>query len=327
MRDSSGKNPESYGIFFSRSESATSTVVGVVLLLAIFFSLFSIVQIGYVPEWKNDAEYSHMDDVWEDMADLKSKIDMMSIVLASNPNSSYLNSPYPVSSSPQLVMSMPFRIGGGAIPLIGPIKSSGTLAVNKDKCVMSIIANPADSNPYFKSINCGTVTYNSQNRYYVDQVFSYEGGALICGQKERSVMMLYPSIRFSRISANEYNVTINAVRIFENEYYPPTISSNSRCSLHLEGLDYKPLYDSDIDSLGSIDRFKLTVYTRHPDAWKLYFEKSLSDTGINPSEYIIEQGESGNVCLTFPSETGSVGLKRLYVSETVIRAETGIGLN
>ncbi|MCC4769799.1 hypothetical protein FXV91_06175 [Methanosarcina sp. DH2] len=335
MKKNNGNKSEQGRTFFFGSESATSTVIGAVLLLAIVFSVFSVVRIGYVPEWKNDAEYSHMDDVWEDMADIKSKIDMMSIVMASNPNSSYLNSSDPDSSSPQLVMSAPLHMGGGALPLIGPIKSSGTLAVNKDKCVMSIIANPSDLDPktvdpdmYFKSIDCGTITYNSQNRYYVDQVFSYEGGALICGQKEQSVMMLYPSVRFSRTSANEYNVTINAIRIFEKEYYPPeVISSNSGCSLRLAGLDYRPLYDSDIDNFGNIDRFKLTVYTRHPDAWKIYIEKTISDAGIDPGEYTIEKSESGSVRLTFPSEASTIGLKRLYLSETVVSAEPGIGLN
>jgi len=328
MRHNSGKRSGSYGISFFSSESATSTVIGAVLLLAIIFSVFSIVRMGYIPEWKNDAEYSHMDDVWEDMSDLKSKVDMMSIVLASNPNSSYLNSSDPDSTSPQLVMSVPFHMGGGAVPLIGPIKSSGTLAVNKDKCVMSVIANPNEADYYFKSIDCGTVTYSSQNRYYVDQVFSYEGGALIRGQKEQSSMMLYPSIRFSRTSANGYNVTINAVRIFEQEYYPPdVISSNSGCSLRLEGLDYKPLYDSDIDDLGSIDSFKLTIYSRHPEAWKIYLEKALSDTGIDSNEYTLIQSESGSVRLTFPSETSTIDLNRLYLSETVVKAEPGIGLN
>ncbi|KKG11444.1 hypothetical protein [Methanosarcina sp. 2.H.A.1B.4] len=339
MKEDNGNKSGPGRIYFFRSESATSTVIGAVLLLAIVFSVFSIVRIGYIPEWKSDAEYSHMDDVWEDMADLKSKIDMMSIVLASNPNSSYLNSSDPDSSSPQLVMSVPFHMGGGSIPLIGSIKSSGTLAVNKDPCIMSIIVNPdSDSGHYFKSINCGTVTYNSQNRYYVDQVFSYEGGALILGQREQSAMMLYPSIRFSRTSANEYNVTINAVRIFEKEYYPPdVISSNSGCSLSLAGLDYKPLYDSDRDNFGNIESFILTIYTLNPEAWEQYLEKTIDDTGIDPGEYTLVSSESSNsVRLTFPSTSDSTKtkeastpdiLKRLYVSETVVKAEPGIGLN
>ena len=33
-------------------------------------------------------------------------------------------------------------MGGGDIPFVGSMKSSGTLAVNKGKCVMSIIVNP-----------------------------------------------------------------------------------------------------------------------------------------------------------------------------------------
>ena len=188
-----------------------------------------------------------MDDIYEDMAEVKSKIDMMSIILASNPNSSSLNSSNPSSSAPQLIMSVPFHMGGGDLPLIGPIKSSGSLAVNRENCKMSIVVkSPECSTIYSQLINCGTITYNSQNRYYVDQNFSYENGALILDQREQSVMMLYPSIRFSRALDNEYgdtkyNVSINAVRIFQKPYVPPeAISSNTGCSLRLTGIDYIP---------------------------------------------------------------------------------------
>ena len=83
-------------IFF-HSESATATAIGAVLLLGIIFLVLTIIWVEWVPEWKNDAEYSHMDDVGEDMAELKSRIDMMSIVLAST----YSNST-PVNSTIQI---------------------------------------------------------------------------------------------------------------------------------------------------------------------------------------------------------------------------------
>jgi len=325
MRDNSGKKSESCKFFFFRSESASSTVIGTVLLLGIIFSVFSIVWIGYIPEWKNDAESSHMEDIYKDMADLKSKTDMMSIVLASKANSVYINSSEPSSSSPQLVISVPFHMGGGDIPIIGPIKSSGSLAVNKDRCIMSVSVYPNTTNiaSYFKSINCGTVTYNSQNRYYVDQIFSYEGGALVLEQDNQSVMTLYPSIRFSKTATNQYNVSINTVRIFQKPYAPPEIiSSNTDCFLRLAGLDYRLLHDSKGTNL---NRFVLTVYTKHPEAWKRYLEKAIDEADISSGEYILESGESNSVRLTFPSN--SKGINRLYLSETVVKAEPGIGLN
>ena len=270
--------------FFFHSESATATAIGAVLLLGIIFSVLTFICVFYIPEWKSDAEYSHMGDICEDMAEVKSKIDMMSIILASNPNSSSLNSPNPSSSAPQLIISVPFHMGGGDLPLIGPIKSSGSLAVNRENCKMSIEVKGPDekgsvSTIYSQLINCGTITYNSQNRFYVDQNLNYENGALILDQGEQSVMMLHPSIRFSRALDNEYsktkyNISINAVRIFQKPYAPPeAISSNSGCSLRLTGIDYRPWYDSSKKVGENLERLELTVYTKNPDAWEQYFKK------------------------------------------------------
>jgi hypothetical protein len=318
--------------FFFHSESATATVIGAVLLLGIIFSVLTIICVFCIPEWKSDAEYSHMGDIFEDMAEVKSKIDMTSIILASNPNYSSPNSTNPGSSAPQLIISVPFHMGGGDLPLIGPIKSSGSLAVNRESCKMGIVAkSPNGSTIYSQLINCGTITYNSQNRYYVDQNISYENGALILDQKEQPVMMLYPSIRFSRAlddgsGVPKYNVSINAVRIFQKPYVPPeAISSNTGCSLRLTGIDYRPY-----DVGENLARLELTVYTKNPDAWEQYFYKVTKDANIVPDTdcYIHKDEGKSSVSLTFPKEnTGTKGLKGLYLSETVVKAEPGIGLN
>jgi hypothetical protein len=330
--------------FFSHSESATSTVIGAVLLLGIISSALTIVYVGCVPEWKNDAEYSHMGDVCEDMAEVKSKIDMMSIILASNPDSSYSNSLNPSSSAPQLIMSVPFNMGGGDLPLVGPIKSSGTLAVNKDNCKIGIVATvvtPNGSTSRSQLINCGTITYNSQNNYYVDQAFSYENGAIILNQnqvpdqEDQSVMMLYPSIRISKAlddnsTVTKYNFIINNVRVFQPYVPPKVISSNRGCSLRLIGInyrDYRSLYEINETVGENLMKLELTVWTEHPTAWEQYFKKITKDANIDSLDYDLEcPPEVPFVRLTFP-QTNTKGLKGLYVSETVIKAEPGIGLN
>jgi len=329
MKKHNEKDSRVENLRFSRSESATATVIGAVLLLGIIFSVLTIIWVGCVPEWKNDAESSHMDSVWKDMADVKSKIDMMSIILASIPDSSKINTSNPSSSSPQLVMSVPFHMGGGSLPIIGITKSSGILAVNKDKCIMSAIVTYNDSTSFPFNISCGTITYASQNHYYVDQGFSYEGGALILDQGEQPVMMLYPSVRFSKVSSNQYNLSINAVRIFRALYdSPQIISSNSGCSLRLTGIDYRHIYDSDEYEDLSIERLVLTIYTTHPDAWKQYLSKMLADAGIDDYT-LVENEDNNNVRLTLPKldSTATNTIKRIYISETVVKAEPGISLN
>jgi len=314
MKEKNSKKSQVSKPVFLRSESASATVVGAVLLLAIIVSVFSVVRIGYIPEWKNDAEYSHMNDVWEDMADLKSKIDLMTIVLASDPD-----------SSNTITMNVPFRMGGGDVPFIGTIKSSGTLSVAKKEECNIIVTAISDGGNRSEKIEYGTVSYDSQNRYYVDQNFVYEGGALILSQRERSSMMLYPSIRFSRTAANEYNVSIHVVEIDKSRYaYPDVISSNTGCFLRLTGREFKPLYDSDKDSLGNISSFTLTVNTEYPEAWYLYLNETIEDARIT-KDTTLTQNEN-NVILTFPSKSGGKNLNRLYVSKTIVKVEPGIGI-
>lgn len=292
-----------------RSESATSTVVGAVLLLAIIVSIFSVIRIGYIPEWKNDAEYSHMNDVWGDMTELKSKIDLMTIVLASDPN-----------SSSTVTMNVPFHMGGGDLPIIGTIKSSGTLSIaNKDDYMMKVTAVSGE-NQIVKPISYGTVSYTSQNRYYVDQDFTYEGGALILSQGGRSSMMLYPSIRFSRTPANEYNVSINVVDIGKSTNSPADIiSSNTGSFLRITGKEFDPLIDND-----NISSFTFTVITDHPDAWYMYFQETVKNARITNDTNLTLEGN--NVSLTFPSKSSGKDLNRLYVSKTKVKIEPGIGI-
>ncbi|MGB9938533.1 hypothetical protein [Methanosarcina sp.] len=344
---------------FSNSESATATVIGAVMLLGIIFSVLTILWVECIPDWKNDAEYSHMDDVWEDMAELKSRIDVMSIVLASNSyfsplddmysNSSPINPLYSNYAVPKFVTSVSFHMGGGDIPYIGSMKSSGTLAVNKGKCVMSIIVNP-DTVPKVISLDCGTVTYTSQNNHYVDQVFSYENGAVILNQNEQSVMMLYPSIHFSNVSTSghhEYNVSINTVSVCQDPHAPlEMISSNSEGSLRLTGINYKSLFDSERGDLGydsktgelvSVDKFILIITSNYPETWMQYFNNTMEDSKIGSEKYNVERLTGNNVRFTFTvtpeTSTGkdkkpsNPDILRLYVSETEVKAEPGIGLS
>ncbi|KKH93310.1 hypothetical protein EO95_13485 [Methanosarcina sp. 1.H.T.1A.1] len=312
MTEKISKNSQASKPFSLRSESASSTVVGAVLLLAIIVSVFSVVRIGYIPEWKNDAEYSHMNDVWEDMADLKSKIDLMTIALASDSD----------SPNTEITMSVPFHMGGGDVPLIGTIKSSGTLSVNKDECEIIINTNSEGNwTEKIDPITCGAVSYTSQNRYYVDQDFTYEGGALILSQGERSSMMLYPSMRFSR-PANGYDVSIHVVEIDKYKFAPSdTISSNTGCSLRLTGEEFETLCDSD-----NVTSFNLTVNTDHPEAWYLYLKETMEDAKIKDYDYTLPPPTNNTVILTFPSESSSKDLNRLYVSKTIVKVEPGIGI-
>ncbi|MCG7848520.1 MAG: hypothetical protein MIO93_04995, partial [ANME-2 cluster archaeon] len=88
-----------------RSDQAIATVISVILLLGLIIAITTTLHLSYIPAWKNDAEYSHMDDVYYDMSNLKSNIDILSAVMVTNPNSS-------------VFVSLPVRMGGGDIPIV-----------------------------------------------------------------------------------------------------------------------------------------------------------------------------------------------------------------
>ena len=291
---------------FFRLESASSTAMSTILLLGIIFSVFSLVYLECVPEWKADEEHSHMSKVWEDMIELKSKIDKTTLFMMSAPN----------SSVSKFTTTTILHTGNPKIPFINSAKSAGTLSLNTDRCKM--IITPANENATL--INCGTIAYNSNNKDYVDQTFKYENGALILSQKEKAVMKLYPSIRVSEVSSGNYTFFINAVEIRD---LANTLSSNSDGSIRLKGESFETLYDN---TPGEEGAFLLTVYTDHPDAWEEYLNETMAGAGlVTDKDYALDRIGSNYLTFIFPENESANRLKRLYVGKTAINAELGIG--
>ena len=292
---------------FFRLESASSTALATILLFGIIFSVFSVVYLGYVPEWKTDEEHSHMSKLWEDMIELKSKIDKTTIVMMSTPN----------SSIPKFTTTMILHTGNPKIPFISSTKSTGTLSLNTNLCKMVI--TPTNENATV--INCGTIAYNSNNKDYKDQIFKYENGALILAQKEKAVMKLYPSVRVSEVSSGNYTFFINTVEI---QGMANTLSSDSDGSIRLKGKSFETLYDS--NTHGKEGAFLLTIYTDHPEAWEGYFNETMAGAGlVTDKDYALDRIGSNYLTFIFPEKGSANSLRRLYVGKTVINAELGIG--
>jgi Tfp pilus assembly protein PilE len=294
---------------FMKSTLAASTAIAFILLLGIVFSVFSVVHLGYVPEWKTDVEHSHVADVWEDMTELKSKIDRTTILLMSDPKSTTSN----------VALTMPLRTGSMEMPFTGSSRSTGTVSLNTDTCNMTI--TPANGSE--RVINCGTISYNSNNNYYVDQVFKYENGALILAQKEQSVMKLYPMILISEVSNNSYSFSINAIEIRGLE---DTLSSNSDCSVRLKDCSFISFYDS--DKYENVNSFTLKIQTAHPDAWEAYFNETMTGAGLEKDkDYTLDLIGNDYMYYSFPKNGSDSSMKRLYVGKTSVNAELINGLN
>lgn len=296
------------GLF--NSESAGATVVAAILLLSIIFTVLAVVRLEYVPEWKTETEQSHMIDVQNDMTELKSTADMISLFTASDPNSSAYG----------FSVTVPVSMGGGEIPIMEPSKSSGTLSVNTERYIMTITPKRSSISDSPQILDCGGITCRSNNRQYLDQVFRYENGALILAQGNKSLIRQFPSFKIQQTEEGNYTVSIHTIKI---EGEPDTISSNTDASLRLTGLDSEPIYDSK-DS-GDIDSFTCTILTKYPAAWAYYLNETAENSGLEyGTDYTLERIGPDNVYFSF-LPTGGKNLERLSISKSVIGAELETG--
>lgn len=310
---SAGKKTEEEktGLFsrFSRSESAAATAILAILLLGLVFTIISIVKLEYVPEWKDDAENNQAYEILDSMAGLKVRIDILSRLMES---SNY--------STNSFTETIPFNIGGGEIPVFEPSKSNGKLELNTERCKMTI--KPYNSTnqtgtSYFRE--CGGISCFSGNRQYPDQIFRYENGALILGDRKSSTMRQFPvlDIEENKTKKGNYTVSIRAVRILGE---PNSISSNTIIPLRLTGREATPIYDSSSNNTTSINAFNLTIATKYPEAWYVYFNETAKEKGLVYEKDYNVKLNSNSVRFDF-LPNGSKNLERLYVSESIMSAE------
>ena len=163
-------------------------------------------------------------------------------------------------------MSVPVKMGGGDIPIIAAGKSSGTLSVNYKNYSMSIVANNASGTPYNSGsdlLNLGSISYSSNNNYYIDQMFEYENGALLVVQNERSLIKLSPAITIRRVDTTNISMIVSAVELMGDK---KTISSNTIEEVCINSNTSSVLFPS-----AFVSDVSIIVSTNYPTAWAQYF--------------------------------------------------------
>ncbi|MFP4654813.1 MAG: hypothetical protein ACLFMM_03925 [Methanohalobium sp.] len=267
----------------TKSDTAISTVVSAVLILGLIVTVATIINVSYIPEWKTDAEYSHMTDVLDDMSDLKSNIDPLSAV------------------DSQTTISVPVKMGGGEIPIVAPGKSSGTLAVNDYNSGFTVKANNSSGEVYNSNnnlSNLGSISYRSNNNYYVDKVFEYENGGLIIAQGDRSIMKLSPRIIIQKNDGN-ISLFINAININGKRN---VISSNNIEEIQLTSESSQMLNKSQ-----NLKEVSISVNSSYPDAWEQYFNTIAKSEGLVTDDYDLTSS-SGKINFTVTDTSNNINL-------------------
>jgi hypothetical protein len=296
---------------FKESRSAIATVISAVLVLGLIVTATTMLHVHYIPAWKSDSECAHLTDVMVDMSDLKSTIDILSAVLAVNPE-------------PTVSMSTPIELGGGDIPIVGTTKSSGMLAVNVNDCGIRVVASNETHPIVYDSgtdlTHLGAVHYHSRNNYYIDQMFECENGALILVQDNRSLMKLSPAMTITKNAAtSNISVVISAIKLIGKKR---TISSTVVEEVVLTANTSSELFSSGTDIFNLSD-VTIKTYTDYPDAWEKYFNATAGNAGLwygSSNDYTIT-ADMNSVTLSVNGRVGeddiSLRVRRITIDASV----------
>lgn len=168
----------------NRSSYAVAGVIEALLLVALFSVVLSMIQLIYIPEIMEQREGEHMDEVENQFSQLKSIIDMQSIV----------KEDLPISSA--------ITLGSRELPYFVTVKAFGALSVVDDS------ENYIQINDSSEIINLNTIQFQSYNAYYFNQFYVLEGGGVLLRQDdEGEAMKIHPPITFER-QTNGGNTTV-----------------------------------------------------------------------------------------------------------------------
>jgi cell division protein FtsL len=274
-----------------RIKNSEEGVVGIVvalLLIGLFISAIAFVQTVYVPQWMNEKEAEHMDQVANQFSQLKFTMDTLSMTKQQN---------NPVSS--------PITFGSKEMPFLSSVRSYGSLDILPNDCRITITDNNGESVSYI----LGSIKYASENAYYIDQSYILENGALILNQNSGDIMAVHPA--FSVVDMND--LSFNIVKL-------TGIEGKTSAS----GYGTYPVQTKFSSSTFSMIQHvkQITIFTHHKNAWGNYFNDSLLNSAL---DYSISETTTGDgLTMTF-FDTENTNLPDLSLNVIEIEIQISLG--
>ena len=249
--------------FVDETQGVSGAITAMMIIL-IISSFLSLIYAVYIPNWTKDYEADHSKVVLAQMMDLKEQIDQEIINKDVNQGISVTNR---------------FTLGVDGGPIFGMGATSGALVVNPYQDTITVV-NSASPDEVFVH-GRGNVTYTSQYKYYVNQLYTYQYGAVIVAQHNgtlagkpaySAVMRVEP--HFQAVKDQLGNVSITIIQVaFYGSQKSVAGSRDVVVSTMLSGVDSNALTRTDYPTLRNLT---LTLGTDYPDVWVKYFNDHLA---------------------------------------------------
>lgn len=214
-------------------------IVVAVLLIGLVVSVVSLIQAIYVPQWMEQKEAEHMDEVFAQFSNLKFAIDTQAKMKIENT---------PIATS--------ITLGSKELPYLMSVRSYGNLEILSNKFKINLHNDTDDIEKSF-----GTIKYSSMNAYFIDQSFVYEGGTVITSQTDGNMISIKPSFAINQIG-NVINISM-------------TIANITAVGGKTSGSGYgtaaiQTEYVQEDEQILINETKSLTIMTDYPNSWNVY---------------------------------------------------------
>jgi len=234
----------------SNSYGAAGIIVAV-MLIGLFFTFLSVVQLSYIPNWSEEREAEHMEKVAEQFTQLKFAVDILSTIEQSGNK-----------------ITTAITLGTNEIPLplfLKSEKSFGYLRLMSDESIINI----TDTTPVTNTYELGSIKYSPRNSQYIETEYIYEAGAVITNQNLGNTMYILPY--FTADYSGNVDITFSAVDFIDIAGKKYT-TGHGITQIQLE---YK---SKSTNTINNVDQ--ITISTEYMPAWNNFFNDSLESIGL-----------------------------------------------
>lgn len=234
----------------NNNQGAAGIIVAV-MLIGLFFTFLSVVQLSYIPDWSEEREAEHMEKVAEQFTQLKFAVDVLSTIEQSGDK-----------------ITTAITMGTNEIPLplfLKSEKSFGFLRLMSDESMINI----TDTTPTTNSFQLGSIKYSPRNSEYIETDYIYEAGGVITNQNLGNTMYIMPY--FSVDFSGNVDITYEAVDFIDIAGKKYT-TGHGITQIQLE---YK---SKNTNTINNVD--EITISTDYMQAWNNFFNDTFSNAGL-----------------------------------------------
>jgi hypothetical protein len=270
---------------FSQDRRGVVAVVGTLLSMLVFFSLFGVFIEQYLPLWMTDNESQFTAETQASFAQLKSEMDLQAA----------LQGPAQYAT--------PFVMSSDGVPVLAqPTAGILNFVPNTPGVFANVTMNPGPggSARFFQNFSLGTITMSLPDRYYSPQVFEYEDDAVIQTQSSTQQLMLYPPGLSLNATGSSYGVTLTLVQMLGNATQAVSTGTQEVYSHYL----FSQVFTS-APSVGTVAG-KMVLGTHYTCAWTRFLETEFAQANlgahatVSPSSCAAGlNGQASNMVVTF----------------------------